>query len=382
MRNRYITAALIFTICAVCTGCSNEPIEEIPSVSSLINVDQDNLIYADNSQLESSRPSSDDNGTSSDGENSQASGLDNSNPTGDKHYGQGSGIGGQPSKHPEADDAHNTTIPRNDSKLLDFSVNKITVAAYESYGDGDTKTGFSTYFNLDYYPYGVYATDMLPTNGAKYVDNPLEITVGEGDKSDYAFEFTGAGHCLSTTLKEKGEDCTDPDFWLEVEKDGKVLGLNTVSKQSVAAKYQTAVKGIAVKLTDFEFVDMDGYAVDNPFVPFTFTISSKTGEHELKVGMPFDKFNEYIGGEGQIIRTDVIDEQTETSTEMTYYVYKSKDYTFVIEKKTLKELLPSDSEYADPELYEFANEDLVTLIICIKNEADYSDEYKTSVPTE
>lgn len=363
MKKRVITILLVSSI--LFTGCNKE---EVSSVSEPqeppIYVDRDDLLYSDGE----TEPTSDDNTSTEDTPSEDKPST--TKPSNEGGSGGGSPsttkpTGGnnrpEPSEAEDPDEVYNTTVEPN-LEETEATFGKIKIAHYSDTIDGEAQAGISREFELGDNSYGFYRDNLLATNGATFIDDPFKVSIEKSEECPYAFDFVGAGHYLKKANVEQGSN-----FWLEVEKDGSVLTHTAIKKITPAGGYSIAVKGIAVKLGQFDRVMANGYADYSPKVALTFLATVHGSEEMIKVGMPYQSLVDLLGEGTEITGEIVIDEETGETEDVTYYVYKTADFTLIVEKTYYPDIKP-DPLYVQEE---GVSEDtvLVSTIFLIKNEA-------------
>lgn len=265
------------------------------------------------------------------------------------------------------------------SKLIADSLQTPTVEFISDYKFGEESYGFfrDNYYSSPYYNV-LLEENELPVEKRKkrevieYDEWCIDIPLN--DKSDYEFKFKGIGLKTTETIgsveAEEGY-IKSPDlntqFYIEVERDGYIINPQRIKNQSIKEDYSTSLKAIALKLGEIENVTSNGYAKISPILPITFDINNekdKNDKFQLTLGMPYKTFIDKFG-EGTKIAKDVTDEETKEVSEEAYYVYKTEDYTLIIQK----------SEYEEIEKPLFYNDDLpekpelISTIILIRNVA-------------
>lgn len=361
-------------------GCSNE---ETSSVSETkepsIYVERDDLLYGDDDSSEPSQSES----TPSESSNPEEK------PAPDQSGGAGGGAvpsttqtsgditapeGTLPDLEEPDESIYNTTVEQI-IEDMDVSFGKIYIthyspdyadtenAIFDEEAENNPRIGIGREFVLGDNSYGFYRDNLLAVNGATFIDDPFKVSIQETPECPYAFSFVGAGHYLAKADKELGSN-----FWLELERDGAVLTHTGIKKISAAGGYSVAVKGIAVKLGDFDAILSSGSANYKPQVSLKFIVTVDGKEHDISVGMPYQSLVDILGEGTEMTGELVIDEETGKTEDVTYYVYKTADYTLIIEKQDYPDIKPKE---VFVEEYGVSEETvLIKTIFLIKNEAE------------
>ena len=253
-----------------------------------------------------------------------------------------------------------------------------TAEFLSEYKFGEDSYGFfrDNFFSSPYYDV-MLTENELPVEERKkrevveYDEWCIDIPLS--DKCDYEFKFKGVGlkttDTIFSTEAEEGyiaSPDTNTQCYIEIERDGYIINPQNIYSQNILEQYSSSLKAIALKLNDIENVTSNGYAKISPILPITFDIHNedKTERFALSIGMPYKEFEDVFGA-GTKIAKDVIDEETEEVSEEAYYVYKTKEYTLIIQK----------TEYEDIEKPIFYDDDLpdtpelISTIILIRNVA-------------
>ena len=237
----------------------------------------------------------------------------------------------------------------------DISLGKMKIACYDNQSENGM-SGLSTVITFGDQPYGYYRDNLFPHNGAQYIDQPYTLDI---EQNGLSFKFDGAGHYIRKAGEENGAQ-----LWLELENDGSIVPNERVGSIQAADGYDVNLKGIAVRLGEFERVYSNGYAKYKPTVPVTFL----TDKVDIEVGMPFQLVTAALG-EGTVIAVQNEENQTEE-----YHIFKTNDFTLILEKAEYPDIKPSmqpDEESAAPK-----ETILVQTVILIK------DEITASINTE
>lgn len=281
------------------------------------------------------------------------------------------------------------TVEEEEIDLGEYGTTTITVETPVS------RTGVSHKVDIKESPYMLYRQMFGHSQNLEVTDNePIIFDIRSDDKNPYDFLFRGIEHQYSThylTIQDENgnrkeytgnEDeellgtYDDGKIYFEVQdKDNSIFepkGFNKVTfKQLDYAK----IKAVATRLPSIAKLDSEGNAVlyKDMFVYYNIKLPKEDKEHRLTVGMTMQSIYELIG-EGTIIEgTNILKEKgsekgiTEDVTEeVKLHVYKTKDYTLVIEEKEFPDLKPTEGSNA-PEKTVLAN-----TIILIQNNVEFN----------
>lgn len=370
--NRKLFALSFLSATLLLSACSAEPEEPVSvETTAPMYVERDDMLYAEQGIQISDKE------TTESAESEPVKPSDSSTAPSEPDGGGGAGTkpikdsGGKPEDNIPPDSVYNTTIlPNIDDSEATFG--KIELVFYnnqteddntdKSAEEGGGKTGIGTDFILGEQSYGYYRDNLLAHNGATFINEHFEIMIEQGGKSDFAFEFNGAGHHL-----KEADAALGPNFFLEVEKNGVVLKTERVEKIRPADGYNVAVKAIAVKLGEFERLKSTGYADSKSQVQLSFEVKTNEETHTLEVGMPYAALVDILGEGAELTADVVVDEESGATEEVTYYVYKTPEYTLIVEKQDYPDIKPEQyqiDEGVSPDTV------LVKSIILIRNKAE------------
>ena len=202
------------------------------------------------------------------------------------------------------------------------------------------------------------------------------ITNSEGEAIDDSY--------VLTEEEKEAEDQVDDEghYYFELMKNGKIIRDPEKIPSHPSDLNDTDVKAIATTLGDFEKLTNTGDASYLPKTEITYFVDVKGDEErkELKVGMSFQSLEDKIG-KGAKVETTETNEITGEITDKTYYIYKTEDFTLIVETFEYE-----DAEYESP-LLEGCPDDkvLVKTLILLDNEFDYRsdpEETETAVTEE
>lgn len=365
MKKRVITILLVSSI--LFSGCSKEEVSSVNEPQEPpIYVERDDLLYSDGETEQTSDSNTSTEDTPSEGKPTETT------PSNEGGSGGGSPSATNPSgggtNHPaptdenDPDEVYNTTVKPN-LEDTEATFGKIQITHFSEIINEEERSGIGREFELGDNSYGFYRDNLLATNGATFIDDPFKVSIKQSEECPYAFDFVGAGHYLKKANAEQGSN-----FWLEVEKDGSVLTHTAIKKITPAGGYSIAVKGIAVKLGEFDRVTANGDADYFPEVTLSFLANVHGSEKNIKVGMTYQSLVDLLGEGTEITGEIVIDEETGETEEVTYFVYKTTDFTLIVEKTYYPDIKP-DPLYVQEE---GVSEDtvLISTIFLIKNEAE------------
>ncbi len=384
MKKRLL-ATLLLSSLLLTAGCSKEETSVADTQEASIYVERNDMAYGTDSEADHSDEEGDidtqttDEPTSS---RNQTDEIGNGTMPSTTATSRTTPTGNPASKDDEPDDSvYNTTVDL-DTEEAQASFGKIEIIHYNNVWEADAsgtddtikknddsinRTGIGRYFTLGDNSYGFYRDNLLATNGATFTDDPFKVSIEETDENPYAFTFVGAGHYLKRASEQNS------NFWLELERNGEVLTHTAISKISAAGGYSVAVKGIAVKLGDFDSIKSDGSAKYYPEVSLIFYITLPDGtEHQIAVGTPYKSLVDILGEGTKMTGKIVIDEETREEEEVTYYVYKTADYTLIVEKQEYPDIKPE--KYQVEEFGVSEETVLIKTIFLIKNEAELPPE--------
>lgn len=382
MKKRIISTCILLS-CFLLTSCAGEDNSEPAETTAPIYVENEGLLYAENGVLESASieaaeseeseaPANNSSETPENSKPSVPTGGDGGNSPSTTNPGSNTPAPDDKDDEPK-DSIYNTTIEPNLDKS-DISFGMVNYVYYDNIivsedenRPGETsikKSGTSTYLVLGDLSYGMMKADILVHNGATYIEDPFIIQANEDDANNNEFEFTGTGHYFK---KSNGEYGTN--FYLELEQNNEIVPAKKVKNIKVADAYNVAIKGIAVKLGEFDKVTSRGYADNNtqPYI-IKFIANTPSGEQEIEVGMPYQQLVNLLG-EGTEIKVNVAsDDESTEAEEVSLYVYKTDDYTMLVEKTEYPDIKPDEIYVEEDGVSE--NTVLISTIILIKNEAE------------
>lgn len=383
MKKRISAIVLVFCI-LLAAGCSNVETSISETQEASIYVERNDMAFGTDSEAEQSDES--DELGSVDASTDEPSSTENPKsetgngnvPTTTTPLNNTTGNPTPTEKEPDSN-VYNTTVDI-DTEETQASFGKIRIVHYKtaenniSEDDADARkrddnlnrSGTGRYFSLGDSSYGFYRDNLLATNGATFTEDPFKVSIAETSNNPYAFNFVGAGHYL------KRESENSSSFWLELERNGEVLTHTAIGKITPAGGYSVAVKGIAVKLGEFNRVKTNGNADYNPEVSLTFFITLPNGtEHEISVGTPYQSLVDILGEGTKMTGKIIVDEETGKEEEVTYYVYKTADYTLIVEKQDYPDIKPEKYQIEEGVSEETV---LIKTIFLIKNEAELPPE--------
>ena len=270
-----------------------------------------------------------------------------------------------------------------------------------------SRIGVSHKMDISEKPYTLYR-QMFGKNQRLEITNnePIIYDIRSDRENPYDFLFRGIEHQYSphyyTIQDEDGNireytgredkellgNYDDGKIYLEVQNSDKRVyqpkGFDIYSlKQLEYAK----VKALATRLPNVEKLDSQGNAVlfKDMFVYYNIKLPKEEEVHRITVGMTMQSIYDLIG-EGTIIEgTNILKEKgsekgiTEDITEeVKLHVYKTKDYTLVIEEKEFRDLKPKEGTNAPEKTI------LAETIILIQNTVEFKepDTTETSETTD
>ena len=224
---------------------------------------------------------------------------------------------------------------------------------------------------------------------------PFTINFEQSDKCKWKFNFSSfeqritnsEGEAIDdsyvlTEEEKEAEDQVDDEghYYFELMKNGKIIRDPEKIPSHPSDLNDTDVKAIATTLGDFEKLTNTGNASYLPKTEITYYVDVKGDEErkELKVGMSYQSLVDMIG-EGVKVETTETNEITGEVTDKTYYIYKTDEFTLVVETFEYE-----DKEYESPLMEDYPDDKiLVKTIILLDNEFEYREsEEETSTAAE
>lgn len=260
----------------------------------------------------------------------------------------------------------NNFTEQDEKKLIEaLSQNK---SEYQEYIYTTVKVGEHPYdiwhYSLANIKGGVSLSSAIVTHRneeeRKDVVDEYNINVVKDADNKYEYKFKGAGHYYYNI-----GDMEIPSFYLETEQEGYIIDPQKLRGLILDEGQYISVKAFAMKLnSDVEEVTSSGYAkLPSDNFPIAFIAKTENEIFELEVGMPFSKLTEILGQGEKLTETIKSEIEGEEDTVNEYYVYKTTDYTLVVQR----------SEYPDIKRPQFYDEtlpntvELVSTIILIDN---------------
>lgn len=408
MKKKVISGIVLTAMLLSITSCNKE--EVVETTTKPINVDRDDLMYAENEilpEVTTSMTEAVEITTTIETSTTPAT-----SPMTDKE--------GEKINNPQypslpyeyKDSVYNTTI---DKYLTDVDFGKVVVYKWEEINGADRKgVGFPIYVGTaDYYYQGI-AYSFL--NGAEIScyddekeDYPYEIKITEDDKNPYSFSFFGAGHYIG--LDRIVNEIEKPNFYLELETlnsngDRIIINLDYIPNLKSNLTDCAGIKAIATKLSDFIGFDENGVSLFDEDISLYYVAEIDGNEFSFYTGMPFSYLKEKLGEPIEITGKNkmLVDEEKNITLndieESTYYVYKTVDYTLVLETGDIREIA---KEVIDNNVYITVGEgddkyeisiddypeeqaEIITSIILIRNRVEYNQNFinrtVTTTPAE
>lgn len=421
-----IASALILSILVV-SSCNGSGVEETEQTTKAVSMD--NLDYAETSTSESEENGEVTTATDKDGnpitliiESGENIGVVTADgwPTGGGggNSGGSGGSDGTPDKYTdlEIDPMKNLTL--GDFKVAYYSFTERTSeeSTYKIEGVDESlltkeqiealtitlpinsyeRTGISEEREFGAGPYYFYCLGKFCGGYiSSYLEksDPLVINFEQSEKCKWRFNFSAfeqkmtmedgseIDDSLVLTSEQKGkEDQADEGhYYFELMRDGKIIRDPNKIPTHPSDLNDTDVKAVATTLGDFEKLTNTGDASYLPKTEITYFVDVKGDKErkELKVGMSYQSLVDMIG-EGIKVETTETNEITGEVTDKTYYIYKTDEFTLVIETFEYE-----DKEYESPLLEGYPDDKvLVKTIILLDNEFEYrEDEEETTATT-